>query len=85
LSSYLVMSLSSNESSHLPILGKALLKKNLNVLELGAGCGIVGITLGACLPTSRILLTDLPEATDIIEHNLGILPNKYAVPTNSST
>jgi hypothetical protein len=56
----------------LPTLGKILSLKDLNILELGAGCGIVGITLSKFLPSaSQILLTDLPEASEILEHNLS--------------
>ena len=55
----------------LPILETTLSQLNLNILELGAGCGIVGITLLHTLPNpSEILLTDLPEATEILTHNL---------------
>jgi len=57
----------------LPNLEKLLAKKNLKILELGAGCGIVGITLSSYFPTSQVLLTDLPEATEIIERNLDFL------------
>ncbi|KAI9741578.1 MAG: hypothetical protein M1818_004384 [Claussenomyces sp. TS43310] len=46
----------------------------LRALELGAGCGIVGITLARCCrrhhPDATILLTDLPEAEDIARHNI---------------
>jgi predicted nicotinamide N-methyase len=81
LSSYLTtLADSSNPPTNLshlpslPILENVLSKKNLNILELGAGCGIVGITLATYFPTSRILLTDLPEATSILTHNLSPLP-----------
>jgi predicted nicotinamide N-methyase len=52
-----------------------------NILELGAGCGIVGITILHTLPSpTRILLTDLPEATEILSCNtsapiLNLLPS----------
>ncbi|KAI5818745.1 putative methyltransferase-domain-containing protein, partial [Pyronema omphalodes] len=49
-------------------------KKDLKVLELGAGCGIVGLTLSRFLPTSEITLTDLPTAHEICTHNLQFLP-----------
>ena len=63
--------------SRLPILETSLSHPDLNILELGAGCGIVGITLSRTLPhPSQILLTDLPEAAEILTHNLSpsILP-----------
>ncbi|KAL9581382.1 MAG: hypothetical protein Q9212_003935 [Teloschistes hypoglaucus] len=35
--------------------------KALNILELGAGCGIVGLVLGSIFPRSRTLLTDIDD------------------------
>lgn len=56
-------------------LAKALLppasKPRLNVLELGAGCGMVGIAVAQTNPNSRVLLTDLPEAREIVGHNIN--------------
>ncbi|CZT11590.1 uncharacterized protein RAG0_15683 [Rhynchosporium agropyri] len=58
---------------NLPTLQNILSKPVLNVLELGAGCGIVGITLHQLLPTiSRMILTDLPEATSILTYNMSL-------------
>ena len=54
-----------------------LSREQLQVLELGAGCGIVGLTLGKCLPKAKVLLTDLPEAGEIAKHNIwanGVRP-----------
>lgn len=45
----------------------------MSVLELGAGCGIVGITLSTFYPNaSRVLLTDLPEASELLTHNISL-------------
>ncbi|KAF2142229.1 uncharacterized protein K452DRAFT_326694 [Aplosporella prunicola CBS 121167] len=44
--------------------------KKLNVIELGAGCGIVGISLAQLIPDCRVTLTDLPEAQEIAERNI---------------
>jgi len=41
------------------------------VLELGAGCGIVGITVAKRFPKANVLLTDLPDAEDIARHNIS--------------
>ncbi|KAL8826536.1 MAG: hypothetical protein Q9191_003740 [Dirinaria sp. TL-2023a] len=41
-----------------------------NVLELGSGCGIVGIALAQSFPNCNVLLTDLPEAMDILGLNI---------------
>ncbi|KGO75650.1 hypothetical protein PITC_030750 [Penicillium italicum] len=42
----------------------------LQVVELGAGCGIAGIALASMLPNCSVLLTDLPEVEDIITRNI---------------
>ena len=39
------------------------------IIELGSGCGIVGIAYGQMLPRCNVLLTDLPEAMDTLELN----------------
>jgi predicted nicotinamide N-methyase len=43
----------------------------LNVLELGAGCGIFGIALAQMRPRTTVTLTDLPEAEEIITRNIS--------------
>ncbi|KIN02160.1 hypothetical protein OIDMADRAFT_41331 [Oidiodendron maius Zn] len=81
LSSYLAITSPINTSPdlghalpQLPVLKHKLSLSNLNVLELGTGCGIVGITLSIFYPNAtQILLTDLPEASEIITHNLSLL------------
>lgn len=40
------------------------------ILELGSGCGIVGLQVAGLCSTSDVLLTDLPEAMDILNHNV---------------
>ncbi|KAJ5675614.1 hypothetical protein N7462_008511 [Penicillium macrosclerotiorum] len=42
----------------------------LQVVELGAGCGIVGIALATMLSSCEVLLTDLPEVEDIVTRNI---------------
>jgi Lysine methyltransferase len=44
----------------------------LNVIELGAGCGIAGIGLAQMIPDCSVYLTDLPEAQDILQKNIDI-------------
>ena len=43
---------------------------SLKVLELGTGCGIVGMTLASVVPNCNVHLSDLPEAREIIERNI---------------
>ncbi|TVY82811.1 UPF0665 family protein [Lachnellula suecica] len=69
----------------LPTLERQLSRPDLNIIELGAGCGLVSITLSALYHQniSSILLTDLPNATPIIERNLrahSFLLKSYDVP-----
>lgn len=45
--------------------------KRPRVIELGSGCGIVGIGLAQRLPRADFVLTDLPEAVEILEHNIS--------------
>lgn len=77
LSGYLlcVSKFSSGPARVLPpllVLEKVLKGKELNVLELGAGCGIVGISLAiGFADVKKLLLTDLPEATEIIQKNIS--------------
>ncbi|RMZ82028.1 hypothetical protein DV737_g2297, partial [Chaetothyriales sp. CBS 132003] len=46
-------------------------KRPLRVIELGAGCGIVGIAF-AQLVKSDVLLTDLDDALDILNSNIRL-------------
>ncbi|KAI9818114.1 MAG: hypothetical protein M1827_000739 [Pycnora praestabilis] len=60
------------QADHLPLLNATLASatyKKLNVIELGSGCGIVGITLAQMIPDCDVVLTDLPEAAEIINRN----------------
>ncbi|RDL41884.1 uncharacterized protein BP5553_01863 [Venustampulla echinocandica] len=62
----------SEKLPKLPALQNALTQNDIHVLELGAGCGVVGITVSHAFPNiSQIILTDLPEATEILSHNLS--------------
>jgi Lysine methyltransferase len=44
----------------------------LNVIELGAGCGIAGIALAQTVPGCSVFLTDLPEAQEMLQKNIDI-------------
>lgn len=43
------------------------------MLELGTGCGIVGITMAKRFPNAEVLITDIPEAEEIAKHNISII------------
>lgn len=77
LSSYLSsLRNSSKPGGSLPTLENFLgTHQDINILELGAGCGIVGITLATLFPNRvhKILLTDLPEASEILEKNISAM------------
>jgi predicted nicotinamide N-methyase len=50
-----------------------LSKEKLEVLELGTGCGIVGITIAKRFPNAEVLITDLPEAEEIARNNISMI------------
>ncbi|KAF7586804.1 hypothetical protein BBP40_008322 [Aspergillus hancockii] len=52
----------------------------LRAIELGSGCGIVGLALAEILPQCSVLLTDLPEVEEIVTQNIAV-----AKPTPSSS
>ncbi|MCJ1276720.1 hypothetical protein MMC21_004527 [Puttea exsequens] len=43
-----------------------------NVLELGSGCGIVGLQAANLFPQHEVVLTDLPQAMEILTHNANL-------------
>lgn len=56
---------------------KANTPERPKILELGSGCGIVGLEAAHLCSGSKVFLTDLPEAMEILEQNVS--------KTNSST
>jgi len=77
LTIYLASVLSSRLYRSLPALDEHLLSgKHLSVIELGSGCGIVGIALAQLRRDCRVMLTDLPVAEEIIRKNLRGLEKK---------
>ncbi|KAJ0419309.1 putative methyltransferase-domain-containing protein [Aspergillus carlsbadensis] len=50
----------------------------LHVIELGSGCGIVGIALAELLPKCSVLLTDLPEVEEIVSKNIAAAQPAHA-------
>ncbi|KAJ5175261.1 uncharacterized protein N7482_001138 [Penicillium canariense] len=57
----------------MPALSQSLTPRRspLQVVELGAGCGIVGIALATMLANCEVLLTDLPEVSEIVTRNIN--------------
>ena len=55
--------------------------KEMKILELGSGCGIGGLSFATIVPDGRlsrnckIVMTDLPEAMPILQHNVN--QNEY--------
>jgi hypothetical protein len=42
-------------------------------IELGSGCGLVGLTLATLYPKSTVFLTDLSEAEELCRRNLELV------------
>ena len=40
------------------------------MLELGSGCGIIGKALASIRPNCHVILSDLPDALELMEHNI---------------
>ncbi|KAE8383011.1 putative methyltransferase-domain-containing protein [Aspergillus bertholletiae] len=79
---YLQQIAAADSAITVPLLSTLLqLERNapLRVIELGSGCGIVGIALAQILPQCSTLLTDLPEVEEIVTQNIAV-----AKPTPSS-
>jgi hypothetical protein len=54
------------------LMSQIVYRKALNTIELGSGCGIVGIAFAERLPNCKVLMTDLPEAKEIIHRNIAL-------------
>ncbi|KAK4616623.1 UPF0665 family protein [Fulvia fulva] len=66
--------LSLENPATLPLLEYVIISatyRRLNVIELGAGCGTVGISVAQAMPDADVLLTDLPEVTELINANIA--------------
>ena len=42
------------------------------IIELGSGCGIVGLQLAQLCSKAQVVLTDLPEAMEILDQNISL-------------
>jgi len=57
----------------LPLLEYVLISatyRKLHVLELGCGCGTVGISIAQTVPDCDVLLTDLEEVRELVDANI---------------
>ncbi|KAL4929953.1 protein N-lysine methyltransferase family protein [Aspergillus undulatus] len=78
---YLQQVIAANQGSPSPALQKLLQAErgsSLHVIELGSGCGIVGIALAMLLSNCSVLLTDLPEVEEIITKNVAVARPAHA-------
>jgi hypothetical protein len=65
-----------HNSTQIPLLEYVLVSatyRRLNVIELGCGCGTVGIALAQSIPDCDVLLTDLPEVDSLVAANIARL------------
>lgn len=65
-----------NTTTPLPLLEYVLVSatyRRLTAIELGCGCGTVGIALAQSIPDCDVLLTDLPEVDSLINANIARL------------
>lgn len=73
LTAYVDRVIALQANSTIPILEHVLCAatfKKLNILELGCGCGVVGIGLAQTVPDCNIVLTDLPEVDELVARNI---------------
>ena len=80
LSVYLCDIANNNASSRSPFTEQLRSKTMLQVLELGCGCGIVGIVLAHIRQNCRVILTDLQDASELANKNA----DAAVIPSSSS-
>jgi predicted nicotinamide N-methyase len=64
----------SLQADDLPLLERTLASatyRRFNVLELGCGCGIVGIAMAQTIPDCTVTLTDTPEVEQLVSRNIA--------------
>lgn len=74
LAQHIDQAISHPQPNTLPLLEYVLISatyRRLNVIELGCGCGTVGISIAQAIPESDVLLTDLEEVTELVEANIA--------------
>ena len=76
--------LQSRPTSDLAKLLQRSTRPSPRILELGSGCGIVGLEVAELCSASDVLLTDLPAAMDILTHNVErakFIPSRSKIAT----
>ncbi|SMY26103.1 unnamed protein product [Zymoseptoria tritici ST99CH_1A5] len=74
LAQHIDQTISGGDQSTLPLLEYILLSatyRRTNVIELGCGCGTVGISVAQAIPDCDVVLTDLAEVTELVEVNIA--------------
>ncbi|CZT17978.1 uncharacterized protein RCC_03817 [Ramularia collo-cygni] len=74
LAQHLDQAISLLQPNTLPLLEYVLISatyRRLNVIELGCGCGTVGISIAQAIPETDVLLTDLAEVTELVKANIA--------------
>lgn len=59
------------QPAELSVLKRILNRPKARILELGAGCGIIGLTLATCFDGAEVIMTDLPQAEEIAKYNIS--------------
>lgn len=63
---------------------RSLRNPNVKAIELGSGCGIVGLHFAVACSEAQILLTDLPDAVDVLDGNISLLEESAATRVQSA-
>jgi hypothetical protein len=74
LAQHIDQTINSTNLNTLPLLEYVLVSatyRRTNVIELGCGCGTVGISVAQAIPDSDVILTDLSEVTELVEANIA--------------
>lgn len=74
LAQHIDQTIALDTPSPLPLLEYVLISatyRKLHILELGCGCGTVGIALAQSVPDCDVILTDLPEVKELVEANIA--------------
>ncbi|KAL4869431.1 hypothetical protein BDV12DRAFT_208541 [Aspergillus spectabilis] len=82
---YLQDTIAGDQGSSNSVLQKLLQTErssSLHAIELGSGCGIVGIALAQLHPQCSVLLTDLPEVEEIVTKNIAAAQPAHASEIN---